>query len=514
MLSARAWAIDTSTCGYLACEASHAAGQVSGGRCDSAPPYGRECECRLSSADGCPGYPGQRVCLVRITLSPGVPASPAQMLDYWGSCACSAQPPISGDGGQFANAQGKMCVGGCRYEPKPLPGDPAAGVACTPFELVAGSKLVCTSAGGWYAPGTNCNPLDPDEPAPVPEPSGTKQCREIDGVGETCITPIAPPPPDIPKLCPEVGGEALPCISPPECKESSSGVAVCAGNPAPEPPPAEPPMQRPPPVVSFPSCTGQGSCSPVTVNVYPPEVDNSDHNQTCPDGSHPVNGSCAAPPGRCADGSTPVAGKCPAASDGDGHPGSDNTCSNGTPPQAGHCYDDCPDGSRPVMGLCPAPAGTCPNGSAPTDGRCRVGEPCTGESCGDGNAAGGGGTCRAPPFCSGDQILCASLHQTWESRCAVDRLGSALNPAPPSDGDYGPEYGAGDAWAAPGDENGPELDDSGWLGARSCPAMPQVQFMGHSYDVGEWIPCSALSILSLMILLGGYAQAAYIIGRA
>jgi len=44
--------------------------------------------------------------------------------------------------------------------------------------------------------------------------------------------------------------------------------------------------------------------------------------------------------------------------------------------------------------------------------------------------------------------------------------------------------------------------------------MPQVQFMGHSYDVGEWIPCSALSILSLMILLGGYAQAAYIIGRA
>lgn len=166
------------------------------------------------------------------------------------------------------------------------------------------------------------------------------------------------------------------------------------------------------------------------------------------------------------------------------------------------------------MGLCPAPAGTCPNGAAPVDGLCRVGEPCTGDQCGDGNNAGGGGTCVAPPFCSGDSILCASLYQTWESRCAVERLGTVLNPAPPGSGDYGPEYGAGDAWAAPGDENGPELDDSGWLGARSCPAMPQVQFMGHSYDVGEWIPCSALSILSLMILLGGYAQAAYIIGRA
>lgn len=44
--------------------------------------------------------------------------------------------------------------------------------------------------------------------------------------------------------------------------------------------------------------------------------------------------------------------------------------------------------------------------------------------------------------------------------------------------------------------------------------MPQVTFMDHTYDMGEWVQCSALSILALLILLGGYAQAAYIIGRA
>lgn len=36
------------------------------------------------------------------------------------------------------------------------------------------------------------------------------------------------------------------------------------------------------------------------------------------------------------------------------------------------------------------------------------------------NVAAGGGTCQAPPTCSGDGIACAQLYQQWRTRCAVE----------------------------------------------------------------------------------------------
>lgn len=42
------------------------------------------------------------------------------------------------------------------------------------------------------------------------------------------------------------------------------------------------------------------------------------------------------------------------------------------------------------------------------------------------NQASGGALCGAPPVCSGDGILCATLFQTWKGRCATERIEGQL----------------------------------------------------------------------------------------
>jgi hypothetical protein len=233
-----------------------------------------------------------------------------------------------------------------------------------------------------------------------------------------------------------------------------------------------------------------------------------------------VNGQCSASSGGgqsfCSDGSTPVNGKCQNGSN------PSLNCPSGSTPYNGFCYGVCPNGAAAVNGFCPAPMGTCPNGASPVNGSCSVGTSCDPTTdpnqCKGNNQgnAGGGDTCNAPPFCSGDPIMCNVLAQQWATRCAVERLSGTGTP--PSDSDYGPTVNPGDVWQqGDGTGNGNGLDDSGFglgSGGGDCPSMPSVTFMDKSFSVGDWVPCSALRILAMMILLAGYVQAAYIIGRA
>lgn len=261
----------------------------------------------------------------------------------------------------------------------------------------------------------------------------------------------------------------------------------------------------------------------------------------------PVNGRCAAPPGNCPDGTAPVNGQCNGqlgscaggvapdpvlgcpliCADGT-HIPAGGTCANnggngagacpdGSTMENGFCYANCPDGTPAVNGRCAAGSGTCPNGSVPVNGQCPVGGGCDpatdpNHCAGNNNNAGGGGTCTSPPFCSGDLIACATLTQEWRTTCAVDALTHGDQPSP---GDYGDTFTAAQAWA-PGDDGTqlPPLDGAGWLGGNEqCPALPTVTFMDHSFDVAQMLPCSALAILSQLILLAGYVQAAYILGK-
>ncbi|GAA0709467.1 virulence factor TspB C-terminal domain-related protein [Dokdonella soli] len=118
--------------------------------------------------------------------------------------------------------------------------------------------------------------------------------------------------------------------------------------------------------------------------------------------------------------------------------------------------------------------------------------------------AGGGETCRAPPFCSGDPIQCQVLQQAYNTRCAVENLGKWPQGEPVPDGHDG---------ESPGDthvvhDNSGELlgqvSSSGFLGGGSCPKPPTFSAMGHTFDFASqswW--CDGLSILGGIILFVG-----------
>jgi hypothetical protein len=353
------------------------------------------------------------------------------------------------------------------------------------------------------------------------------------------------------------------CVSEiPGCSGSQSDGHVCAGNPPPDPPPPpatppdpnDPDQPAPPPLSDGgDNCTGDGSCSPITINVYPPggtgggggggdpgggdpgggdpgggndDDDGSGQGgQLCPDGTHPVDGQCPAQHGTCQDGSQPVNGQCNGTvhhcSDGstpvNGVCAGDGNCDNGQPPVNGSCGVTCPDGSAAVDGKCEAPWSPCQDGSQPVNGQCQAGQ-CNPQTdpnhCEQGHASGGG-DCGAAPACNGDQIACSVLFQTWSTRCEVAKL----NPEDgPEDSDYGPVH-TGDEVVHDGSETDPSsaLDASGFgygAGGGACPALPVVEFLGESFDLADDIPCDPLRVLAALILLAGYVQAAYIIGRS
>lgn len=93
------------------------------------------------------------------------------------------------------------------------------------------------------------------------------------------------------------------------------------------------------------------------------------------------------------------------------------TCSDPNPPRGSGGSDD-PTQDSDGDGI---PDQQDPYPNDPTNGG-TVGSG-TGSGSGNGNTAGGGGTCYAPPSCSGDAIGCATLYQSWAGRCATENLG-------------------------------------------------------------------------------------------
>jgi hypothetical protein len=532
----QARALDTSGCGFMACEAYIAAHPDTGSThqvCVEGP--------YTSTAGG--SCTSTQVC----DYDMGQPVSYPQgrRVAAWGKCNCTSDTPIVG-GQHFDGSNGHICHSGCTQ----IPTGPSI---CYPDETGLTTHKICT-ADGWHADGSQCDPIRPPTDGPPPDvPPPPDNCN-----GSSC----APPPVDVdpgpPDICMLVGGVVHCVPQPPSpCGGNPTVGYLCAGTPPPSPPPPpatapdpnNPTQPAPPnPSIQVISCSGDGSCSTVNVNYFgggassggggggggggdgggdgggggtdPGGGSGGQGGEVCPDGSQPVNGQCAASQicpdgtqpvngrcnqttGRCTDGSFPVNGACPVGTQ----------CSNGAPPINGVCPPTCANGSVPVGGQCP-PTYVCQDGSTPVGGQCPVGHcnPVTDPNHCEGSQANGGGTCAAAPSCNGDPVGCATLYQSWSTRCEVAKL----NPTElPQSSDYGTDYTAQQVWETSTDGDSIPLNNSGWLGGGgSCPQLPSAQFMSTTVDFSSIFPCDALRVLAQIILLAGYAQAAFVLGRS
>lgn len=452
-------------------------------------------------------------------------------------CNCSAQPDLPGAANIGTREGGKRCVAGCLMKPK----GPSFGVKDS------NGQTWTTVEDGWTSDGgANCNPFENEED------EGSSGTDPIECEGDVCIKP--PEPPD---FCGEINGQKI-CADNGQCEGNAPAGYVCVGapesnEPSPPDPPDGPSEDRPPDlehecIINGVICTvrqwkppfGRAEC-PEGYNlvgdyclVEEDEEEEDDPPRVCPDGTRPINNSCPAPYDDCADGTRPRGNppRCPAPW---------QTCPNGQAPINGYCTaqnGECPGGAQPVNGTCTAQVGNCPDGSTPQNGMCRPGyancpngsrpvdgqcpsggecdpltDPNQCEGAGDDNA-GGGGTCDAEPFCSGDIILCNVLSQQWRTRCAIEELGGD---GEPSESDYGPDGDADGVWAD--DEGGDQwagIDSAGWIGGGGgqCPSLGTFSFMDHAINLDEHFPCAALRILAALILAGAFVQAGFIIGRS
>lgn len=157
-----------------------------------------------------------------------------------------------------------------------------------------------------------------------------------------------------------------------------------------------------------------------------------------------------------------------------------------------------------------------------------VGQPecgALGSGSGNGNTSGGGGDCNTPPSSTGDPILAQIAFQTWATRCAVEGIANAGPGSGSGDGGEGAldqlraeaagldqslgEGDASDAWI-----DGPssiDLDTTGLGIGGTCPAPPTVN--GVSIDPDGNL-CMLVQIIGALVLVGAFAHAGYIIGRA
>jgi hypothetical protein len=121
------------------------------------------------------------------------------------------------------------------------------------------------------------------------------------------------------------------------------------------------------------------------------------------------------------------------------------------------------------------------------------------------NSASGGGSCSdAPPTCSGDAILCASLKQDWQLSCNVA--------VPTEEQVFGPG-GAPHGVPSQTISLSTTLDDSSFLADASCPADKHVNVLGHDVPIPTGPMCSLLSLLSNLVMAVAYFSAARIIYR-
>lgn len=128
-------------------------------------------------------------------------------------------------------------------------------------------------------------------------------------------------------------------------------------------------------------------------------------------------------------------------------------------------------------------------------------------------SSSGGGSCDAPPACTGESIQCNILFQTWSTRCAVTNLGDSGN------GENGDNPWDGKT-QEPGDTNVSQLisdevidgadflDSSGMGLSRSCPQLDNfsLNIFGSVVEIDFMSRfCGATSWLGpFMVLLGSY----------
>lgn len=138
------------------------------------------------------------------------------------------------------------------------------------------------------------------------------------------------------------------------------------------------------------------------------------------------------------------------------------------------------------------PEGTCSAGYTYVDGECVQ----------DGSASGGG-SCDAPPSCSGDAIQCAILQQQWKARCP-DAL---------SDSELQAAVGSPDMPSSTVDLPG-SLSESGpiAISGASCPAAPTITVFGSVIEL-TWITylCSFAAQVSALVMVAAYLTAAKIL---
>lgn len=158
-----------------------------------------------------------------------------------------------------------------------------------------------------------------------------------------------------------------------------------------------------------------------------------------------------------------------------------------------------------------------------------VGQPVCGETgsgSGNGNTSGGGGDCNTPPSSTGDPILAQIAFQTWATRCAVEGTANQGSGTGTGTGDgksaldqlraeaAGLDQSLGDGDASDAWIDGPgvgDLDTSGLGFGGTCPAPPTVN--GQSIDPDGNL-CMLVQIIGALVLVGAFAHAGYIIGRA
>lgn len=138
----------------------------------------------------------------------------------------------------------------------------------------------------------------------------------------------------------------------------------------------------------------------------------------------------------------------------------------------------------------------------------------TGDGDGDGEdgTVAGTGACDVPYVCSGgDAIACAQLKEAHQHRCLLKKLVEG-----DGEDDYGEDLDPGDFIGVGSGFDLAELDSSGWLSSRSCPAAsdPALSQLGGSVGDGLDSLCDGASVLGVYVLILGFMHAAFILGRA
>jgi hypothetical protein len=529
-----AWVMEASAqeCGSMQCEAAKAADPT----CTGAFPN-RLCEgCRKGPGDAaCSSapndFPANKWAYAACQISyPNQPPGTmnVSVRGVSNPCNCAARPDLP-TGSRWGSG-GYTCAAGCEFTPR--------GPSVSYPDLsgdVPGASIVTDGGAGWRPTGAECNPLEQ-------EPAGDEPTPDPNCDSEQCIS--APDPPD---FCIEHEGKTV-CAPSDQgpCAGNPSDGYLCVGSPPEEPPPPpatkpdpeDPSQPAPPDSEGGPvtNCNGSGSCVQNNWHYHEgggsggdppddPDPPDSDDPPTepggmpgaCPDGSTPQNGQCPVEV-TCPGGTTPVNGQCPGSTS---CPTGETVLPGGQCSGGGPGVTTCPNGATPnPNGTCPGvPSGTCPNGSAPVNGFCDIASPCDPQTdpnqCQgppDGQASGGQ-TCGAAPACAGDPILCMNVYQTWRTRCAIENVGSDMGE--PTEADHGELVDPSIAWGDGDGTGGTGIDSGGWIGGGGgdCPDLGTVAFMGEAFAISDWVPCSVLRILATMILVGGLAQGAYIIGR-